>query len=69
MSSVATRITYSFRREIAEKINRLPLKYFDTQTHGDVLSRVTNDVDTINTTLTQNLSQMIMSRWSPSWAC
>ena len=61
MSNVATRITYAFRRDIAEKINRLPLRYFDRQTHGEVLSRVTNDVDTINTTLTQNLSQMIFS--------
>ncbi len=61
MANVATRITYLFRREIAEKINRLPLRYFDRQSHGDVLSRVTNDVDTINTTLTQNLSGMIWS--------
>ncbi|MDM8001000.1 MAG: ABC transporter ATP-binding protein [Dehalococcoidia bacterium] len=61
MAGIATKITYVFRRRIAEKINRLPLKYFDTQTHGEVLSRVTNDVDTINTTLTQNLSMMISS--------
>ncbi len=61
MSNVATKITYAFRREIAEKINRLPLGHFDRQTHGEVLSRVTNDVDTVNTTLTQNLSQMVFS--------
>jgi ATP-binding cassette subfamily B multidrug efflux pump len=61
MAGVAMKVTYKFRKDIAEKINRLPLKYFDTQTHGDVLSRVTNDVDTINTTLTQNLSQIITS--------
>jgi len=61
MAGIATRITYTFRKNIAEKINRLPLKYFDTQTHGEVLSRVTNDVDTINTTLTQNFSMMISS--------
>jgi ATP-binding cassette subfamily B multidrug efflux pump len=61
MAGIATKITYTFRRNIAEKINRLPLKYFDTQTHGEVLSRVTNDVDIINTTLTQNLSMMISS--------
>ena len=61
MSGVATKITYAFRRNIAEKINRLPLRYFDTKTHGEVLSRVTNDVDAINTTLTQNLSQIISS--------
>jgi ATP-binding cassette subfamily B protein len=61
MSGIANKITYTFRRSIAEKINRLPLRYFDTQTHGEVLSRVTNDVDTINTTLTQNLSQIVTS--------
>jgi ATP-binding cassette, subfamily B, multidrug efflux pump len=61
MSGIAMKITYQFRRNIAEKINRLPLKYFDTQTHGEVLSRVTNDVDTINGTLTQNLTQIITS--------
>jgi ATP-binding cassette, subfamily B, multidrug efflux pump len=61
MSRVAVKITYAFRKNIAEKINRLPLKYFDTHTHGEVLSRVTNDVDTINTTLTQNLTQIITS--------
>ncbi len=61
MSGIAMKITYSFRRNIAEKINRMPLKYFDTQTHGEVLSRVTNDVDTINATLAQNLTQIISS--------
>lgn len=61
MSGVAMKITYAFRKNIAEKINRLPIKYFDTKTHGEVLSRVTNDVDTINATLTQNLSQIITS--------
>jgi ATP-binding cassette subfamily B protein len=59
LSGVAMKITYQFRKNISEKINRLPLKYFDTKTHGEVLSRVTNDVDTINTTLTQNLSQIV----------
>jgi ATP-binding cassette, subfamily B, multidrug efflux pump len=61
MSGIAMKITYAFRRNIAEKINRMPFKYFDTRTHGEVLSRVTNDVDTINTTLTQNLTQIISS--------
>jgi ATP-binding cassette subfamily B protein len=59
LSGVAMKITYQFRKNISEKINRLPLKYFDTKTHGEILSRVTNDVDTINTTLTQNLSQIV----------
>ncbi|MCZ2146005.1 MAG: ABC transporter ATP-binding protein, partial [Anaerolineales bacterium] len=61
MTSVASDITYRFRREISEKINRLPLSYFDHITHGEVLSRVTNDVDTISQTLNQSLSQMVSS--------
>lgn len=59
LSGVAMKVTYQFRKNISEKINRLPLKYFDTKTHGEILSRVTNDVDTINATLTQNLSQIV----------
>jgi ATP-binding cassette subfamily B protein len=59
LSGVAMKVTYQFRKNISEKINRLPLKYFDTKTHGEVLSRVTNDVDTVNMTLTQNLSQIV----------
>lgn len=61
MSGIAMKITYMFRRNIAEKVKRMPLKYFDTKTHGEVLSRVTNDVDTVSTTLTQNLSQIVTS--------
>jgi ATP-binding cassette subfamily B multidrug efflux pump len=61
MSGIAMKITYMFRKNIAEKIKRMPVKYFDTKTHGEVLSRVTNDVDTISTTLTQNLSQIVTS--------
>ncbi len=61
MSGVAMKITYQFRKSIAEKISRLPLKYFDNKTHGEVLSRVTNDVDTINMSLAQNLSQIVTS--------
>lgn len=61
MVAIAADITYRFRQDISQKINRLPLKYFDTITHGEVLSRVTNDVDTISTTLNQSLSQMITS--------
>ena len=59
LSGVAMKVTYQFRKRISEKINLLPLKYFDTKTHGEVISRVTNDVDAINTTLTQNLSQIV----------
>jgi len=61
MSGIAMKVTYMFRRNISEKIKRLPLKYFDTKTHGEVLSRVTNDVDTISATLAQNLSQIVTS--------
>ncbi len=61
MSDVSMNITYRFRKDIAEKINRLPLKYFDGTTYGEVLSRVTNDVDTINQTLNQSLTQIITS--------
>ena len=48
-------------KKISEKINRLPLKYFDGVSHGEVLSRVTNDVDTVSQTLNQSLSQIITS--------
>lgn len=61
MSGVSMNITYRFRKDISEKINHLPLKYFDGTTYGEVLSRVTNDVDTINQTLNQSLTQIITS--------
>ena len=61
MADVATDISYRFRQEIAAKINRLPLSYYDKTTHGEVLSRITNDVDTINQTLSQSLTQIITS--------
>ncbi len=61
MSGVAQKVSYNLRKAISEKMNRLPLKYFDSQTHGEVLSRVTNDVDTVNHTLNQNLSQVVSS--------
>ncbi len=61
MSGVAMKVVYKFRRNISEKIERMPLKYFDTMTHGEILSRVTNDIDTISTTLSQNLTQIITS--------
>jgi len=61
MAGISVKITYRFREDIAEKINRLPLKYFDTTTHGEILSRITNDVDTVNQTLNQSLSQIITS--------
>ena len=61
MSGVAQKVTYNMRLAISEKINVLPLKYFDRVTHGEVLSRVTNDVDTVSITLSQSLSQAITS--------
>jgi ATP-binding cassette subfamily B multidrug efflux pump len=61
MSNVSMNITYRFRKEIAEKINRMPLKYFDGTNHGEVLSRITNDVDTVSQTLNQSLTQIITS--------
>jgi ATP-binding cassette, subfamily B, multidrug efflux pump len=61
MANIAMKITYNFRKNISEKIKRLPLKYFDKKTHGEVLSHVTNDVDAINTTLTQNLTGIVTS--------
>jgi len=61
MADVSTNIAYRFRRDISEKMNRMPFKYFDTTTHGEVLSRITNDVDTVNQTLSQSLTQIITS--------
>lgn len=61
MSNVAMKVSYGFRRDISEKINRMPLKYFDKTSHGEVLSRVTNDVDTLSQTLNQSLTQIVTS--------
>ena len=61
MTSVSMKIAYQFRKSIAEKINRMPLRYFDGTNQGEVLSRITNDVDTVSQTLNQSLSQMITS--------
>ena len=59
MTNVTQKVTFQMRRDISLKINRLPLSYFDKQTYGEVLSRVTNDVDTISQTLNQSLSQIV----------
>ncbi len=61
MAGVTQRLTYTLRKEISEKINRLPLSYFDKQTHGEVLSRITNDVDTVSQTLNQSIQQIFTS--------
>lgn len=59
MSGVSQKVSYNMRKEISEKINRMPLNYFDTRTHGEVLSRVTNDVDSISQNLNQSMTQVI----------
>ncbi|MDD3948872.1 MAG: ABC transporter ATP-binding protein, partial [Anaerolineaceae bacterium] len=61
LTNISAQITYQLRKELSEKLNRLPLSFFDRTTQGEVLSRVTNDVDTINQTLNQSLSQIITS--------
>lgn len=61
MAGISQKVTFDLRRGISEKIDRLPLRYFDTRTHGEVLSRVTNDVDTVSQTLNQSLSQIVTS--------
>ena len=61
MTGVSQKLTYRMRKEISEKINRMPMNYFDTTTHGEVLSRVTNDVDTLSQSLNQSATQMITS--------
>ncbi|MGB8214364.1 MAG: ABC transporter ATP-binding protein [Anaerolineales bacterium] len=61
MSGISMNITYRFRKDISEKINHMPLRYFDGTNHGEILSRVTNDVDTVSQTLNQSLSQIITS--------
>jgi ATP-binding cassette subfamily B protein len=61
MTGVSMQVTYNLRKEIDQKISRLPLKYYDTTTHGEVLSRITNDVDLISQSLNQSISQLITS--------
>lgn len=61
MVKISQEVTYKLRRDISYKINRMPLNYFDTHTHGEVLSRITNDVDLVSQTLGQTLTQMVTS--------
>ena len=61
MAGVATKVSYNMRRDISKKINRMPLAYFDRVSHGEVLSRITNDVDTVTQALNQSLSQIVTS--------
>ena len=59
MSGIATKVSYAMRTDISNKIDRLPMSYFDRVPHGEVLSRITNDVDTVTQTLNQSLSQIV----------
>lgn len=61
MTNVSMKLTYNLRRDISKKINRLPLKYYDKVSHGEVLSRITNDIDTLSQTLNQSITQIITS--------
>lgn len=61
MTSVSQKITFKLRAKMSEKISRLPMDYYDKRTHGEVLSRVTNDVDTLGTSLNQSLTQLLTS--------
>lgn len=61
MTTVTQRICYRLRKDISEKINRMPMKYFESKTHGEVLSRITNDVDTMGMGLNQSITTIITS--------
>lgn len=61
MTSISQKICYRIRKEIAEKINRMPMSYFESRTYGEVLSRITNDVDTLGMGLNQSVTQIITS--------
>ena len=60
-TSVSQKVSYKFRKDLSEKIHRMPMNYFDTTTHGEILSSVTNDIDTLSQTLNQSLTQLITS--------
>lgn len=61
MTTISQKITYAFRRDISEKVARLPLRYFDRHETGDIVSRVTNDVETISQNLNQSMTQLVTS--------
>ena len=61
MAGVSQKTVYRLRREVEEKLNRLPLKYFDSRTHGEIMSRAVNDMDNISSTLQQSVTQLITS--------
>lgn len=61
MNSISVKVSYSLRKDLSKKINKLPMSFFDKKTHGEVLSIVTNDIDTLSMNLSQSLSQLITS--------
>jgi ATP-binding cassette subfamily B protein len=61
MTGISQKVAYKFRKDISEKVHRMPMNYFDTTSHGEILSRVTNDVDTLSNSLNQSLGQLITS--------
>lgn len=61
MTNVSMKLTYRMRKDISEKLNRLPIKYYDKTTNGEILSRVTNDIDTLSQSLNQSITQIITS--------
>ena len=61
MTNITQKTCYRMRKEIVEKINRMPMKYFESRTYGEVLSRITNDVDTLGQSLNQSITQVITS--------
>ena len=67
MTSVSQKLCYRFRREISEKINRMPFAYFESKTVGEVLSRITNDVDTLGQSLSQSITTLITSVTMLCW--
>ena len=60
-TGIANKVSYNLRKEISEKIHRLPMNFYDNMTHGEILSRVTNDVDTLSQSLNQSMGQLITS--------
>jgi ATP-binding cassette subfamily B protein len=61
MTGITQKVSYQLRKEISLKINRMPMKYFETRTYGEILSRITNDVDTLSQGLNQSITQIITS--------
>lgn len=64
MSTITQKVTYRMRKDISEKINRMPMNYFESRTTGEVLSRITNDVDTLGQSLNQSITQLITSTFT-----